>query len=156
MKTLVQVVYVGAKPTKYDNVLNRRELTWSGYGSSQMVPEEDAAVYFRYPAVWAGETEFATLDKSRKTAVAKTVVKSRDADDKEPDDNKGKTEPPATGDDRDLLVQAAILKLNKSDRKDFTEQGRPRIDRVVEIVGTNVSAVEIDAAIKALKTVGKF
>lgn len=156
MKNMVQAFYVGAKPEKYDNVLNRKELSWRGYGASQMVPEEDAAVYFRYPGVWVGETEFVAREKSRKAASAKVEVRSAAADEVDREEESAKTPDLAPGDDRDLLVQAAILKLNRADAKDYTTQGRPRVDRINEEVGTNVSADEIEAAFKALKAAGKL
>lgn len=167
----VRVFYIGAKPLKKDNVLKRKHLVWAGYGSSQTVSAADAEVYFRYPDVWVSEDEFKKL-KAVKVEVQKTAVASS-AGEGAADTGSGAGDS-ATGAqadagsqqvnqsgglgelDREMLVQAAILQLKKGDPADYTAQGRPRVNRIAEIVGTNVGADEIDAAIKALKHTGKL
>lgn len=158
----VKVFYIGAKPVKKDNVLKRKHLNWNGYGSSQTVSAADAEVYFRYPTVWVSEEEFKKL-KAAKAEALKVPLKSGtdDDDDGQDGDGQGQQTGSNTGGglgelDREMLVQAAILQLKKDDPADYTSQNRPRVNRVVEIVGTNVSAEEIDTAIKALKHTGKL
>ena len=58
--------------------------------------------------------------------------------------------------DRDKLIQAAVLSLNPDSLEDYTAQKTPRVARVTEIVGTNVAAEEIDDAVKRLRAEGKL
>lgn len=158
-----KVFYIGAKAVKSDNVLNRKHLSWPGYGSHVVVPESDAEVYFRWPQVWVSEDDFKQLDAAKKataTVAVEVVTRSGDGSIQSESGDAGKVGAAAgNGDlnteDRELLVQAAILQLKADDPKDYTAQGRPRIARVNEIAGTNVGADEIDAAFKALKHAGK-
>jgi len=51
MTQLVQVQYVGNKPSAHDNVA-RSGLTWNGYGDIQEVTESQAKILTRYPDQW--------------------------------------------------------------------------------------------------------
>ncbi len=166
MSNTTKVFYIGTKALRNDSVLNHKHVSWAGYGSHQVVPDADAEVYFRYPTVWVSEEAFKKLAKTEAAVtkqVAATPVDSglvKDPGPSVPDPGTPVPKPSdagAAGDaDRETLVQAAILQLKKDDPADYTAQGRPRVNRINEIAGTNVSAEEIDAAIKTLKHLGKL
>lgn len=160
-----KIYYIGAKPVKEDNVLNRKHIRWRGYGASAEVPVEDAAVYLRYPAVWADEETFKALQADKAKTAKSTVVTSTDgaggAGGKSTKAGAGKADGAGgagdgDGADRETLVKAAILQLDPSKDEDYTGQGRPRVNRIVDILGTNVGADEIDAAFRSLKHDGKL
>lgn len=58
--------------------------------------------------------------------------------------------------DREMIVQAAVLSLDPENLEDYTAQGTPRVARISAVVGTNVSAEEIDEAVKRLRADGKL
>lgn len=155
----VKVVYIGAKPVKHDNVLRRPNLSWPGYGTARAVPPADAEVYFRFPSVWVNEETFSVMTATAAAQPPREVqnggAKTNAGSGAAGGDGGGLGD----GIDRDIMIQAAILQLDpkkKGKDGDYTLQGRPRVDRVVAIIGTNVSAEEIDSAIKALKHAGKL
>ncbi len=52
MAQLVSIVYVGTKPTAYDNIA-RSGVTWDGCGDVQQVTDVQAKQLLRYPDQWA-------------------------------------------------------------------------------------------------------
>jgi hypothetical protein len=140
---LVDVYYVGRKDIKSDNILNHHHRVWRGFGSVLKVPEDDAEIYFTYPEVWSR-----TAPKHKAPAPVKGA---------EVLDPLAKTEAQGSGDedfDRETLIQAAILQLDPED--DFTETGLPKLAAIEAVLKTNVSAEEVDRAIKQLKAEGKL
>lgn len=49
---MVKIIYVGKKPTAFDNVA-RSGKTWQGNGDIQEVTEEQAKILLTYPDQWA-------------------------------------------------------------------------------------------------------
>lgn len=52
MTKTVKIIYVGKKPSAYDNVA-RSGKTWAGNGDVQEVTMEQAAILLKYPDQWA-------------------------------------------------------------------------------------------------------
>lgn len=116
-------------------------------GSAEPDAPKDAAPAPETGATDTGQSPEETGAAAGDQKSAKPVGQSHDTSTLIPDPG---------SDDREKLVAGAILSLRRDDPKDYTTQGRPRVDRIVEIVGTNVSADEIDAAFKRLKHDGKI
>lgn len=51
MTTLIKIVYVGKKPTAYDNVAKTGKC-WNGQGDVQEVTEDQAKQLLKYPDQW--------------------------------------------------------------------------------------------------------
>ncbi|QOJ19493.1 MAG: hypothetical protein HRU77_01545 [Gammaproteobacteria bacterium] len=52
MAKMVKIIYVGKKPSAFDNVA-RSGKTWAGNGDIQEVTKEQAAILLKYPDQWA-------------------------------------------------------------------------------------------------------
>lgn len=173
---LIEVFYIGPKAKKVDNISSmrlRKNNVWEGFGTSLKLPEETAEELFRYPTVWG---KAADVEKAKAARKVKETAAEKAARDKvrrtvrpaEPDDDRvveaddadqpGKSAQDSDSDevDRDKLIEGAILSLDPSDEKDTTKAGTPRLNRITEIVGTNVTSEEVDHAIKRLRQSGKL
>lgn len=157
---LVKIYYIGRRRKgKRDNVLHRRHRFWRKFGDCIEVPPEDAAVYLRYPEVWGDEKAYHKAREARKAEQAE-VAKLEAELDPPAEDGKGPAKikgEEISGDDRQVLIQSALLSLDPNDtEKDYTKGGVPRVNRVVELVGTNVTADEITEALNLLRQAGKL
>lgn len=152
---LVKVYYIGNRRNgKRDNVLRKPHRFWREFGDSIDVPAEDAAVYMRYDTVWGDEKAYQKAREARKVEQVKAQEVSAPAQDE--DDTPEMSGPEITADERETLIQAAVLQLDPKSLDDYTKGGVPRVTRVVEIIGGNVNATELDDAIKSLRAAGKL
>ena len=163
---MISVYYIGRKAVKTDNVLHNKHRRWPGFGSCVDVPEDEANTYFLYPKVWVPKDVYQKAKEQAHIEAQQLAALQQEPDDEgddggEPadtgDNGGGKTVAggdPGT-DDRMTAIKAAVLSL-KPGTEDFTKEGSPRVNRVVEQLGTNVSAEEMDEAISALRADGKL
>lgn len=76
MTALVPLVYVGNKPTAYDNIA-RSGKTWNGHGDIQEVTEAQAKLLLKYPDQW---TLFDADDTERVTRIESVKVVDEDGE----------------------------------------------------------------------------
>lgn len=177
-QNMVRVYYIGRKDVKQDNICarpGRAVRVWRGFGSHQDVSEQDWAQLQNYPDVWTanpddvarirkereGEkmlqaarssNDLSRLDPAQLRALADKLDREKAREDEEAAAAVKQTEAQENEDvtDRDVQVQAVVLAL-------FTETGTvPKIKTVSEKFGANVTADELNRAIKALRHQGKL
>lgn len=70
MTTLIKIVYVGKKPTAYDNVAKSGKC-WDGQGDVQEVTEDQAKQLIKYPDQWqlADQADAQAVNKPSTTEV---------------------------------------------------------------------------------------
>jgi len=181
---MLKVYYIGPKPKKVDNVSsakNRKQRVWRGFGDSLQIPEGEAHELFRFDTIWADDAGFkaakakrdaaaqaqeiemierANRSKARRLARAPDPDEGDEAEEIEEHRTPGQsTDTQENGEqdqDREALIQGAILSLNPESLEDYTSTGAPRVTRVSTIVGTNVAADEIEDAVKRLRAAGKL
>lgn len=70
MTTLIKIVYVGKKPTAYDNVAKSGKC-WNGHGDVQEVTEDQAKQLIKYPDQWqlADKADAEAVNKPSTTEV---------------------------------------------------------------------------------------
>lgn len=156
-KPTVDVYYIGRKKNgRSDSVMHQGHRFWREFGSKVAIPEDEAGSYLFYADVWADKYGYLKAREARQqeqAATSKIQAKAAKAAQPEPPKIEG---PPQEADERDTMVQAAILALKPGDPGDFTKNGSPRLARVVELVGMNVSPREITDAMNALRAAGRL
>lgn len=156
-QAMVDVYYIGRKKNgRSDSVMHHAHRFWPEFGSKIAVPQSEAPHYLRFADVWTDKDGYLKAREARRTedaATEKRQAKATKAAQPEPPKIEG---PPQEADERDTMVQAAILSLVPGKAEDYTKSGKPRLARVVHLVGTNVSPSEITDAMNALRAAGKL
>jgi hypothetical protein len=148
MTELVNVVYIGDKAVKKDNVLKSRR-QWIGRGAKLQVPRQDAEIYFTYRDIWAPEDEAQKLIRAKMSMQATAKPSPAVVEETKP-------EVQIDTSDRAQLIQGAILQLEPGNDKHYTGQGKPRVKAVIDVLGFSVEANEIEAALADLRAAGKL
>lgn len=179
MSQLLKVFYIGRKPEKRDTVNptpGARGRIWKGFGSSLMVPQDEAAVLMNYEDVWCSEEAFPAFDDRREAeqavadlAAARIATRERETAEEQRlaaelsrlQSEGGGTAAQDDGSDemdRDTLLRSAILALDPANENDYTKTKpqKPRVDRITEITSASFSAAEITQAFQELVAAGQI
>lgn len=178
MSQLLKIFYIGRKPEKRDTVNptpGARGRIWKGFGSTLMVPQDEAAVLLNYEDVWCSEEAFPDFEARRDAeqavadlAAARIANREREiaeeqrlASELSRAQLEGKSDAQDDGSeemDRDTLLRSAILALDPTNESDYTKTRpqKPRVDRITEITSASFSAAEITQAFQELVAAGQI
>jgi len=169
------IQYIGGWPVKTDNIIHGSGRVWKGYGSSQRVPERDAAKYlvhddeFRLLHPLFLESPAAeSLSKDDQIDAMLTIASNLElhaAEElliacqyriEELKSSRGNTsiasKDRARFNERQATIAAAIAEMDVDNRDHYTDMKRPRVSKVNEIAGlTDISSAEIVEVVRRMK-----